>query len=121
MSDHAQASNQDTTAAAMETAQHAMSAWTQAWVESADGIMAAGLEQLELTRSLQGHAFQLLEQIAAKPTGPHDVAEEWFRLVRPTFETALAGYRRINDTLAGRLFSAAEHLTNGLVGNGTRS
>lgn len=115
MNEHSKPSQKNGAGAAMESAEQAMAAWARAWGESAHGIMAAGLEQLELTRSLQGQAFELL---STWPGASQDLSQEWLRLVRPTFESAVAGYRRMNDELAQSLFSAAEVLTSGLGRDG---
>jgi hypothetical protein len=89
---------------ALDSAQHMLEAWTRAWRDSTQGILTAGLEHLELTQSLNDKAFEMLEHLS-RPATPRDMADEWLRLVRPTFETAVNGYRRINDELATCLFS----------------
>jgi len=89
-------------------------AWGQAWKASTHSIMVASVEQLELTQALNNRAFDMIEKLS-QPCSPQEIAENWLRFMRPSFETAVQGYRRINDGLARSFFTAAEGFTNTLA------
>src|SRR5205823_3569838 len=59
-------------------------------------------------------AFDMMEQMS-QPCSPQEMAEHWLHFMRPSFETALHGYRRINDGLARSFFAAAEGFTHTLA------
>src|SRR4051794_30420067 len=86
-------------------------AWGQAWRASTHGMMVASVQQLELAQSLNSRAFDMMEKMS-QPCSPQEMAEAWLRCMRPSFETAVQGYRRINDGLAQSFFAAAEGLTH---------
>jgi hypothetical protein len=85
-------------------------AWGQAWRASTQGIMVASVEQLELTKALNSRVFDMMEKIS-QPCSPQEIAEHWLDFMRPSFEAAVQGYRRINDELARSFFAAAEGFT----------
>jgi hypothetical protein len=94
-------------------AQNGLACWSRAWAQVAHGFMAAGLAQIELARAV--YAVAPIDPANVLPN--HDAraaGREWVHGAHARFETAVNGYRRINDELAATLFSAAEGLIEGL-------
>ncbi len=97
------------------SAQHGLACWSRAWTQMAQGLMAASVKQLELTRTL--YATNPAKWITvAQPGNPHDAALDGLHTAKASFDKTMQGYRHINDELVGSLFMAAESLVDGLSG-----
>jgi hypothetical protein len=97
----------------MAAAQNGLACWSRAWTQVAHGFMSAGLAQFDLARAI--YAVAPLDLTKVEPDHRARTAgREWVHGAHARFDTAVTGYRRINDELAATLFSASESLMQGL-------
>ena len=94
-------------------AQNRLACLSRAWTQMAHGMMAAGIAQMDVARSLYTTPSDF-EQVF-RQQNPTDAAHQWLNGTQARFNTALKQYRAINDELAKTVFSAAETLVDGLT------
>ncbi len=94
-------------------AQNRLACLSRAWTQMAQGMMAAGIAQMDVARSLYTTPSDL-EQVF-RQQNPSDAAHQWLNGAQARFNTAMKQYRAINDELTRTVFSAAETLVDGLA------
>jgi len=88
-------------------AQRGFTCWSRAATQVMSGLMSASMAQLDLARSV--YAVAPVDTAATLPShGLHAACLEWIKNAHSRFDTAVKGYRQINDELMATLFSAAE-------------
>jgi hypothetical protein len=86
---------------------------SHAWARIAQGVMQAGLAQLDAMRAIHTGSGDLAETL---PTGdPQAAALHWLDHTHTSLDTALRSYRRIGDDLLETFFSATSTLVEGLA------
>lgn len=97
---------------AMATAQNGLACWSRACTQLANGLMSAGMAQIDLARSIYATEPSEWAHMVA-PGNSQDIAHRWLHATKVKYDVAVKGYRRINDTLAANYFTAAESLMDG--------
>ena len=97
-------------------AQQRLACWSRAWTQMAHGMMAAGIAQMDVARSMYT-APSDWEQVF-RQQNPSDAAHQWLDGAQSRFNTAIKQYRAINDELTKTVFGAVETLVDGLAADG---
>ncbi len=95
--------------APIAAAQEALACWSRAWTQVAHGLMTAGIAQVDLARSTYAVAPIDWANVISSG-GMREGSRERLHTAQARFETAVKGYRHINDEFLATLFGAAESL-----------
>jgi hypothetical protein len=99
--------------AGMAAMQNGLACWSRAWTQLAEGMMQAGVAQMELAQSMSATDPGSWMH-TADPTHPRAAARALFNTSKAKYEAAVRSYRQINDTLMASLFTAADSVLEGL-------
>jgi hypothetical protein len=99
--------------ATIATAQHGLTCFSRAWTQVVHGLMSANMAHVELARAIYADAPTAWQQ-ASPPHDVHEAAQRNLEVAKLRFDTAVSGYRRINDELAATFFAVASSLVDGL-------
>ena len=97
----------------MESAQHNLASWSRACTQVVHGLMAAGIAQMEMTKSLYAAPPQDWAR-AMDLTNPRETARRWVEGTKVRRDATVQDWRKIQDDLAATLFTAAESLLDGV-------
>ncbi len=99
--------------ASLANAQEGIACWSRAYTQVAQGLMNAGLAQLNLATSMCAVPPSEWERVV-RPTTSHEALHRSVHTAQSRLITALKAYRQINDTFASELFAAADSLLEGM-------
>ena len=88
-------------------AQRGLQAWSRAYTLVMHGLFTAAMAELDLVRTLYGIDVRQASK-EHRPASTHEALRNWFNGAKLKFDTAVNGYRKINDDLGANMLSACE-------------